>query len=93
MKDGPAVNKDASRADREYVHDPCYTYMTAYPRAKYRADESLAPNKRPDAIVESSTPMDRYEMNVRSFANQTFASTLTGVGTFSVAAYQPLCSD
>ena len=34
-------------------------------------------------MVESSIPMERYEMNVRSFANQTFASTLTGVWIFS----------
>jgi len=29
--------------------------------------------------------MDRYEMYVRSFANQTFDSTLTGVGTLSAS--------
>jgi hypothetical protein len=28
--------------------------------------------------------VDRYEIHVRSFANQTLASTLTGVATFSV---------
>lgn len=34
-------------------------------------------------MVDSSMPMDRYEMKVRSLANQTLASTLTGVGFFS----------
>jgi hypothetical protein len=36
-------------------------------------------------MVESRSPMDRYEMKVRSFANHTLASTLTGVRTFSAS--------
>lgn len=59
--------------------------MMAYARAKKRADESLAPNSRLDAMVERRRPIDRYETKVLSFANHTLASTLTGVGIFSVS--------
>ena len=59
------------------------THMPAYASANHRAGESRAPKSRPEAIVERRRPMDRYEMYVRSFANHTFDSTLTGVGTLS----------
>ena len=57
--------------------------MAAYTSAKYLAKWSLAPKSRPEAIVESNRPMERYDIKVLSLANQTLASTLTGVGIFS----------
>jgi len=61
--------------------------------AKYLAVPSLAPNKRPDEMVDRSRPIERYEIYVRSFANHTFASTLTGVAIFSdMSAILPGCS-
>lgn len=59
------------------------TYTPAYPIAKYRAAPSLAPNNRPEEMVDSKSPMERYEMYVLSLANHTLASTLTGVAIFS----------
>ena len=64
------------------------TYTKAYPMAKYLAAPSLAPKSKPEDIVDNRRPIERYEMKVRSFANQTLASTLTGVAIFSVFSRQ-----
>jgi hypothetical protein len=37
-------------------------------------------------IVDMRIDVERYEIQVRSLANQTLASTLTGVATFSVSS-------
>jgi hypothetical protein len=75
------VNSTPSSHHREITGQK-ETHMTAYANANHLAGESLAPNNSPEAMVDNKTPMERYEMKVRSLANHTLASTLTGVSTF-----------
>lgn len=84
------VSVEGGMEKKEMLHLPHKTHMIAYANANQRDAESWPAYSSEVAIVDSRRPMERYEMNVRSLANQTLDSTFTGVAFFSVVVRRDL---